>query len=109
MIVWGYGSEAKDLGKIGRESCSHCANTSDFHAVLRYSYFGLYWVFNMVVKKQFFLLCGTCQRGWELSKEEATQLDRISNIPKHHRYGLACLVAIPVSLFFFTVVLGVGR
>jgi len=96
MIFWQTGGEVLDLGQISEGECPVCEKSRPIHLCLAYRYFGLYWAFKMVTKKQYMALCSVCGRGSELDTEEIEDAIKRDGgsipIPFMHRYGLLCFV-----------------
>jgi uncharacterized protein YlaI len=95
MIIWGSRGKSLNLGKVKTEQCSICEKERDFNLVLNYRYFGFYWIFNIVTKKVYMLVCNICNRGWELDKDKVEK-EILSNvpIPFMHKYGLFVFLGI---------------
>ncbi len=98
MLIWGTGGDCKNLGIVSHRHCETCEKSRPFDLVLEYRYWGLYWIFNFIVKKNYFVLCDICQRGWELHETEVEK--RILNppLPFMQRYGLAVFLGAFISL-----------
>lgn len=101
MIIWGSSGDTVDLGHIGTRYCETCGQDRPFSLVLQYRYWGLYWIFNFVTAKQYWVVCDACNRGWKIpAKTIPPNLSRIP-IPFMRRYGLAVLgasIAVIVAL-----------
>lgn len=91
MLIWGTGGETKDCGIVAHKNCAVCEKERAFHILLDYRYFGLYWVFNVVTRRTYWLLCEVCHRGWSLHPSEAKVASSNLRIPFMHRYGLGVL------------------
>ena len=92
MIVWRSGSDIVNIEAVESHYCEVCGTERPFHLVLQYKYWGLYWIFSFITKRQYLVVCEICNRGWEL---ESKQIDRDmgkSSIPFMRRYGLVCLI-----------------
>lgn len=94
MIIWNSGGDLVNLGTVEEKHCQVCEKDQSFGLILQYRYWGLYWIFNFVTKKQYTLVCDVCQRGWTLDKSEVEDnLDAVP-IPFMRRFGLLVLIAV---------------
>jgi hypothetical protein len=93
MLVWGYGGDTIDMGKVHTQHCSTCERSRDYHLMLHYRYFHFYWFMSFVTKREYSLRCHVCDRGWVLTAAEAKQYrsDNKSLIPFWREYGLLTL------------------
>jgi hypothetical protein len=102
MIVWGTGGNILNLGTVENRHCDVCEKNRPFNMFLRYRYWGLYWVFNVVTEKKYLLLCDVCQRGWELERSKVEGTLKSVPIPFMHRFGLLSLAGIVVGLIMLS-------
>ena len=105
MIVWGSGGDRINLGQVETRACATCEKDRPFHLFLTYRYWGLYWVFNFVTEKTYFLACEICQRGWKLENNKVEQSVKNVPIPFMRRYGLAVLAGLIGVVVLFAKVL----
>src|SRR5437870_8562863 len=98
MIVWGWGGDVLKVGVLGTRRCETCEKDRPFNAMLRYRYWGLYWVFNFVTKKQYVLACDVCGRGWEVEASKIERHFKSVPIPFTRRYGFLTLIGIIFGL-----------
>ncbi len=96
MIIWGSNGESLDLGKINEEQCKFCEKKRVFRLLFTYRWWALYWIFGLITKSQYDLVCEVCNKGKKISKEEGKAFNRDLNIPFQRRYGL-------LSLFIFFI------
>ena len=96
MIIFGSGGQALSLGAADSRRCEVCEQTRPFSLLLQYRYFHVYYLFRAVVEKQYLLLCDTCNRGWQLDKNQVEARMEKSPIPFMHRFG--CLVGLGALL-----------
>ena len=104
MIIWGSGGDEINLGEVEKKYCETCERSRTFELQLEYRYWGIYWIFNFLTKKKYWILCEICSRGVEVEKDEVEPtLDKVS-IPFMARYGffvLALIVVIAVTVTAF--------
>ena len=98
MIVWGSGGDTANLGAINHRHCETCEKQRPYSLFLQYRFWGLYWVFNFITQKKYWLLCEICTRGWELHSSEVEKHLAEPAIPFMRRYGLAMLVGSIAAL-----------
>jgi len=98
MIVWGSGGNVVNLGTVETRPCSTCEKDRPFNLIMRYRYFGLFWIFNTITEKKYYLLCDVCNRGWELENKRVEKTLKSVPIPWMNRYGILVLLGIPVGL-----------
>lgn len=91
MLIWGSGGEMRDCGVAAHKNCETCEKERAFHVLLEYRYWGIYWIFNLITSRQYWLLCEICHRGWQLDRKEVEPELGQPNIPFMHRYGLGLL------------------
>ncbi|RUL75340.1 DUF3149 domain-containing protein [Dyella choica] len=98
MIIWGTRGKNAALHVVEHRDCKTCEKNQPFRLMLQYQYSHLYYVFRWVTKKQYFLACDICKRGWTLDakKVEADfkQKQKPHPIPFGDRYGWAALLVI---------------
>lgn len=99
MIVWGSGGDVINLGAFDTRRCDACEKERPFNITLQYRYWGLYWVFNFVTKKQYLLTCDVCSRGREIEASKIEPHLASIPIPFMRRYGLVTFIGVIVGLF----------
>jgi len=102
MIVWGSGGDRVNLGQVDTRACATCEKDRPFYLFLTYRYWGLYWVFNVVTEKTYFLACEICQRGWELESHKVEATVKSVPIPFMRRWGLAVLGGLIAAVVLLT-------
>lgn len=82
MIIYGWGRQtSRTLGTVGAASCSHCGTLSDFHLVLRRTWFTLFFIPVVPYRSKFLVLCSLCLWGWQPTDSEVLQMKAaISNL-----------------------------
>lgn len=98
MLIWGTGGQTQDCGVVAHKTCAICEKERAFHVLLDYRYFGLYWIFNIITRKNYWLLCEVCNRGWSLHPSEVREKIAIQSIPFMHRFGLGVLFGGIIAL-----------
>jgi hypothetical protein len=90
MLIWGTGGKNLDLGQVLTQHCDTCEKSRDYHLMLHYRYFHLYWFMTVVTKREYFVLCNVCSHGWSIPAAEAKKLlpQGKSPIPFWTEYGL---------------------
>ena len=105
IIIWGSGGDVVRLGEAGSRECPACRQDCPFSLVLRYSYGHLYYLFGMVTKGQFLVVCENCGNGWEVPADEVTDAKVLAKnaIPFMRRWG--CLVLLVLGIVGFTLLM----
>lgn len=106
MIIWQSGGDAIDLGTLETRRCETCEKDRPFNVVLHYRYWGIYWVFNFVTKKEYTLLCDVCHRGWELDRKKVEGIMESVPIPFMRRCGCLVFTGFVVALILFGWLVG---
>jgi hypothetical protein len=101
MIFWGSNGENLDLGKVKEEQCDVCEKKRPYHLYLSYRWWHLYWIFGVLTKVKYMLLCEVCNRGWEIDKKDLAELHKKAPIPFWRRYGLLSFGVIIVLLIIW--------
>lgn len=86
-IVWGSGSDLVPLQHFVH-NCVECGSIRPFTLWLRYEYWGIYYVFNRVTRRQYLLLCDSCRHGWEVDSSQVSSFIESDPIPFMRKYGL---------------------
>ncbi|MGE0703679.1 MAG: septum formation family protein [Limisphaerales bacterium] len=92
MIFYGSDGRLVNLGFVEERQCDTCGKVQPFGLTLAYKYIHVYWAFRWVVKRQYWLTCPVCQKGWELERQKVEAGFSKSPVPLWDRYGLAALV-----------------
>lgn len=102
MAVWTSGSDIINLGRKETKHCKNCESDQDFYLMLYYKYRGLYWVFNTVSSKKYFLLCKTCKKGEELDAGKVESTLPAAPIPFMRQYGFILLLGGGIVILIFS-------
>lgn len=90
------------LQRLEARHCEQCGETHRFRVQLRYGYLALYWVFGMVTRRSYALVCEGCFAIQEIDASEARSLlmsvEERDPIPLMQRFGLLCLFAGTIGL-----------
>jgi len=76
VIIYGWGKDLKQVAYAGIERCQNCSNFGHFWLCEQSSYASLYFVKVAKWNKRLFLMCQTCQRGWELEQKDKASIIR---------------------------------
>lgn len=91
MIFFGWRTHLLRLNRTEVHNCQICGQQRPFYLMLRYNRWHLYWLFGMVVSKQYMMLCDVCGQGWKLEAQAEERFFSKSPIPFMHRFGLLSL------------------
>jgi len=78
VIVFGWGKKAKRLANAGMSKCPNCHNWTAFGVFSRASAVSLYFVPVAKFGTKFYLVCSTCDAGFEINDAKKTELLRAS-------------------------------
>jgi hypothetical protein len=73
MIVFGWGSRAKQLGTGFITTCENCHNTNPFTVVETAKKITVYWIPVAKWSKQYFYVCPVCSHGFLVPTKELAQ------------------------------------
>jgi len=76
MIIYGWGKDFKEVAYAGIERCLNCGNFGHFWICEQASFASLYFVKVLKWNKRLFLMCQTCQRGWEIEAKDRQSILR---------------------------------
>jgi hypothetical protein len=94
VIVYQWGTEHVDAGKVEVKDCDRCGGKKPFHYLVEYSYAGLFWIFNFLTSKRHLVVCDTCKTGREVQPEEYPHHAQNARVPFMRRFGIFVLVAL---------------
>src|SRR4051794_13862302 len=98
MIVGGYGKKRKHRGDVFYP-CARCGDALSVHGLIEsYGYGQLYGLRVAKVGTPRFLICSTCQDGWELTKPQWEAARQIANGLKSVQVNEAVAVRAAISL-----------
>lgn len=103
MIIWGTNGETLDMGIVREDKCKTCERKRPFHLYVTYKWWHLYWIFGIVTKCKYMLLCEVCSNGWEIDKKDIKEIHKEVPIPFRRRYGLLLLIAFIVVSIIVSV------
>ena len=70
MIVFGWGTGAKELGNGSLSTCENCNNTNPFVVVESSKKITVYWIPVAKWSKQYFYICPVCSRGFQIPSKK---------------------------------------
>jgi hypothetical protein len=105
FIQWQTGVEPVNLGTVQVKHCPNCGQERPFHAILRYHYRAVYWIFSSVTDREWHVACSTCQQGERVETHEVGSLGWNPPIPFMRAHGMKVLLFLLVGLL---TVAGVG-
>jgi hypothetical protein len=108
MLIWGTGGDNLDLGKVLTQHCETCEKSRDYHLMLHYRYFHLYWFMKVVTKREYYVMCNVCSRGWVIKAAEAKAYlpTGKSPIPFWTEYGLLVIFGSLMGLGMLSSIVG---
>jgi hypothetical protein len=104
MIIWGSGGNNVDLGLVEHGYCETCQGQRAFRTLLQYRYAHIYWIFSWITRKQYFLLCEICNRGWTLNAMDVEKRISYNPIPFIRQWGWTFLVGLFVLPVLLTMI-----
>lgn len=75
FIVYGWSKKLLKRKYLGKRYCSHCGAFTDHYTYDHVSQFILFHVSIVKRKRKHYLLCASCNRGVELTKENLTEIE----------------------------------
>jgi hypothetical protein len=90
-MVYTWGKKIVEVGSA-KEFCDRCQRERSHQVILLYGYFGVFYVFNLVNSKEYFIRCSTCRAESAADPAEVQREFPHHAIPAMDRYG--CLVFI---------------
>lgn len=103
-ILYGTAGGVSEIGDMGIRHCEQCGKDAPFTALVRYSYFHIWYLFCFIAGRDYYLRCANCD-GLEPTNVGTVREQHASdNIPFLHRNGgLAILCLISAVLFAISV------
>ena len=101
IILFSSADEQLYLGEAGVRGCNLCRKPHGFQFILAYTYFHLWYLFGIVTKREYLLICNGCNNTTAIAKPDATAQFSTAQIPFMRRFGLmglAVVILIPVAL-----------
>jgi len=81
FFVFGWGHTThQNISNVMGVRCPNCNNLAMWHAFCRTTWFTLFFVPVIPYKKYYFLHCGVCDRGVELSRDEFSKSQILANL-----------------------------
>ncbi|MFO1372626.1 MAG: hypothetical protein U1F42_09615 [Candidatus Competibacteraceae bacterium] len=101
FIIWGSGSDTKDLGVVETKHCDTCEKERPFKLILQYRYRHLYYLFSWISQKKYLLICDVCHHGCEVDSKKIEPKLKKNPIPFQRRYGWTFLVGLVAFFIAF--------
>ena len=105
MVIWGYESRTRDLGKYIDAYCAVCGERREFRRAVRYRYNHLYYLFGFASAVGYIQACGVCGHGTALDARTVEAERGRSGVPAWDRFGLLALPAGVLALVLFALLL----
>jgi hypothetical protein len=88
MIIFGYGSgRRKDHGEALPIVCPQCHNSTFYRYISVTSWFSLFFVPLIPVKRRDYLVCPICSRALALRKDQREMASRLVELTARYRSG----------------------
>jgi hypothetical protein len=96
-MVFTWGSKLIEVGRA-TEFCQECNQDRSHRVFLAYQFFGVFWIFHCVGKKDYYTRCSKC--GAEAVTDAATVEREFPHIPipTLDRYGWVIFIALVFGL-----------
>jgi hypothetical protein len=94
MLIWGSRSKNVELGVVATQPCGTCEKERPFKLVLDYRYGHLWYLFRLVLEKNYAIVCEVCRRGWRVDAAKAEAGLGRNPIPFATRWSWAALVGL---------------
>jgi len=94
---WSSHSAAIDLGIYKPLDCDACGRKGTVRLWFLYDYCTMAWIFGIVSRRLYAMVCETCGARREVSEYEARdRQSREVHIPFMRRYGLILIIGLPI-------------
>ncbi len=88
MIIFGYrGGKRKDLGEALAIRCPRCNNTTFYHSMSVTSWFSLFFIPVIPLKRRDYLVCPVCTRALALRKDQRELASNLVELTARYRSG----------------------
>ena len=88
MIIFGYrGGKRKDLGEALPMRCARCNNATFYRYMTVTSWFSLFFIPVIPLKRRDYLVCPICTRALELRKDQRETASRLVELTTRYRAG----------------------
>jgi hypothetical protein len=105
LVFWGFRGKVLEVGAQPVQGCQVCQAATPHRLTLTYQYAHLCFVFRVVNRKAYWLVCAGCEKGWRVDTARAEAALGRDPIPRFDRWGGAYFLA--AFLVLLAVVLGV--
>jgi hypothetical protein len=106
VIIWGTERKRVPIGKAGKQKCPTCRSLQPCKLAFEYDYSHVYFIFGMVNRRRFLMICKECGTEWKVDTSEVDDAREIEleSVPFLHRWG--CVVFLVMA--FLAVLLFAG-
>jgi hypothetical protein len=88
VIIFGYrGGKRKDLGEALPMRCPRCNNATFYRYMTVTSWFSLFFIPVIPLKRRDYLVCPVCTRALELRKDQREMASRLVELTTKYRAG----------------------
>jgi hypothetical protein len=88
VIIFGYrGGKRKDLGEALPVRCPRCNNATFYRYMTVTSWFSLFFIPVIPLKRRDYLVCPVCTRALELRKDQREMASRLVELTTKYRAG----------------------
>ena len=110
MIIFGYrGGKRKDLGEALPVRCPRCNNATFYRYMTVTSWFSLFFIPVIPLKRRDYLVCPVCTRALELRKDQREMASRLVELTTRYRAGEIAEAEYQAQLRALTGAGGIGQ
>ena len=110
MIIFGYrGGKRKDLGEALPVRCPRCNNATFYRYMTVTSWFSLFFIPVIPLKRRDYLVCPVCTRALELRKDQREMASRLVELTTRYRAGEIAEADYQAQLRALTGAGGIGQ
>ena len=110
MIIFGYrGGKRKDLGEALPMRCPRCNNATFYRYMTVTSWFSLFFIPVIPLKRRDYLVCPVCTRALELRKDQREMASRLVELTTRYRAGEIAEAEYQAQLRAITGAGGIGQ
>lgn len=105
LHAWSSHQEAVDLGIIEPLDCDACGHRRAVRLWFLYEYCTMAWIFGIVSRRTYALVCGHCGARREIPEWEVEgRQTKPVRIPFMRRFGLVLIIGLPFLWFFVYII-----
>jgi hypothetical protein len=110
MIIFGYrGGKRKDLGEALPMRCPRCNNATFYRYMTVTSWFSLFFIPVIPLKRRDYLVCPVCTRALALRKDQREMASRLVELTTRYRAGEIAEADYQAQLRAITGAGGIGQ